>query len=192
MEIEIQLTNEPVAETISPPQFSLAGAWVEFRGIVRGEENGANISALEYEAYPEMAAREMQRLLQEISLKNPYLAVKVIHRLGIIPIGDTALYVGVAGRHRGEAIKLLVEFIDRIKQDVPVWKRRALPIEAKAGTMTASPGKIAIAATLTLDQGISEIHARCEPLPPMRVELDACVWPGIARNCLRDRRFAGF
>ena len=172
MEIEIQLTNEPVAETISPPQFGLAGAWVEFRGIVRGEENGDGISALEYEAYPEMAALEMRRLLQEISLKNPCLAVKVIHRLGIIPVGDTALYVGVAGRHRSEAIKLLVEFIDRLKQDVPVWKRRALPIDEKAGIMTAAPGKIAIAATLSLSQAISEIQARCEPLPPIRVALD--------------------
>lgn len=172
MEIEIQLTNEPVAETISPPQFGLAGAWVEFRGIVRGEENGASISALEYEAYPEMAAREMRRLLQEISLKNPCLAVKVIHRLGTIPVGDTALYVGVAGRHRGETIRLLVEFIDRLKQDVPVWKRQALPIDEKAGIMTAVPGKIAIAATLSLSQAISEIQARCEPLPPMKVALD--------------------
>ncbi len=102
-----------------------------------------------------MAAREMRRLLQEISLRNPCLAVKVIHRLGTIPVGDIALYVGVAGRHRGEAIKLLVEFIDRLKQDVPVWKRRALPIEAKTGTLTVSLGKIPIAATLALDEAIS-------------------------------------
>ena len=56
MEIEIQLTPEPIAEKISPPPSSGGhGAWLEFRGVVRGEENGGNISALEYEAYPEMA-----------------------------------------------------------------------------------------------------------------------------------------
>ena len=107
------------------------GAWLEFRGVVRDEENGQRISALEYEAYPEMAWREIRRLLEEISLRHPCLAAKVIHRVGIIPVGETAIYVGVAASHRGEAIALLAEFMDRLKQDVPIWKRRALPAVAQ-------------------------------------------------------------
>ena len=103
------------------------GAWLEFRGVVRGEENGQPISALEYEAYPEMAEREIRRLLQEMATQHPCLAAKVIHRVGVIPVGETAIYVGVASPHRGEAIALLAEFMDRLKQDVPIWKRRALP-----------------------------------------------------------------
>src|SRR5271169_6525884 len=127
MEIEIQLTNELIAGKISPPpQLDSTGAWIEFRGIVRDSENGGKISALEYEAYPEMAGREIRRLLEEISKKNPCLAAKVVHRVGIIPVGETAIYVGVASQHRAEAIALLGEFMDRLKQDVPIWKRRAL------------------------------------------------------------------
>src|SRR5271167_2362422 len=127
MEIEIQLTNAPIAEKISAPSHIGAhGAWIEFRGVVRDSENGGKISALEYEAYPEMAEREIRRLLQEISKKNPCLAAKVIHRVGIIPVGETAIYVGVASSHRAEAIALLGEFMDRLKQGVPVWKRRAV------------------------------------------------------------------
>src|SRR5271170_5247273 len=127
MEIEIQLTNEPIAEKISPPsQLDSTGAWLEFRGVVRDLENGVKISALEYEAYPEMAEREIRRLLEEISKKNPCLVAKVIHRIGIIPVGETAIYVGVAAKHRSEAIALLGEFMDRLKQDVPIWKRRAI------------------------------------------------------------------
>ena len=58
MEIEIQLTDQPIAEKIlSPGQPGAVGAWLEFRGVVRGEENDQTIRALEYEAYPEMAAR---------------------------------------------------------------------------------------------------------------------------------------
>ena len=57
----------------------------------------------------------------------PVCAAKVIHRVGVIPVGETAIYVGVASPHRGEAIALLAEFMDRLKQDVPIWKRRALP-----------------------------------------------------------------
>jgi molybdopterin synthase catalytic subunit len=125
MEIEIQLTNEPIAEKISPPQSGNVGAWLEFRGVVRGEENGRAIRTLEYEAYPEMAEREIRRLLQEISARHPCRAAKMIHRVGVIPVGETAIYVGVASPHRGEAIALLAEFMDRLKQDVPIWKRGA-------------------------------------------------------------------
>ena len=139
MEIEFQLTSEPIAEKISPPQVwpsakTAHGAWLEFRGVVRGEENDQTISALEYEAYPEMAGREVRRLLNEISARHPCLAAKVIHRVGIIPIGDTAIYVGVASRHRAEAIALLAEFMDRLKQDVPIWKRRTLAEFNSGGT----------------------------------------------------------
>jgi len=137
MEIEFQLTNEPIAKKIQPPQgwpSAKTGAWLEFRGVVRGEENGQAISALEYEAYPEMAGREVRRLLQEISARHPCLAARVIHRIGIIPVGETAIYVGVASPHRGEAIALLAEFMDRLKQDVPIWKRRALAEFASGGT----------------------------------------------------------
>src|SRR5664279_2315581 len=105
MEIEIQITSDPIAEKVSSPsRFGVAGAWLEFRGVVRGEENGQPIRALEYEAYPEMAAREIRRLLEEIAAKHPCLAAKVIHRVGIIPVGDAAIYVGVASPHREEAI----------------------------------------------------------------------------------------
>ena len=126
MEIEIQFTDRPIAETILPPgQPGAVGAWLEFRGVVRGEENGQTICALEYEAYPEMAGREIRRLLQDISERHPCRAAKVIHRVGVIPVGETAIYVGVVSPHRGEAIALLAEFMDRLKQDVPIWKRRA-------------------------------------------------------------------
>ena len=71
MEIEIQLTRRTdCGGHISAAALADApGAWLEFRGIVRGEEDGQAISALEYEAYPEMAVREIRRLL-EASAQN--------------------------------------------------------------------------------------------------------------------------
>jgi molybdopterin molybdotransferase len=176
MEIEIQLTSAPIAEKISAPaSLGAHGAWLEFRGVVRDEENGAKISALEYEAYPEMAEREIRRLLLEISTRHPCLAAKVIHRIGVIPVGETAIYVGLAGRHRGEAITLLAEFMDRLKQDVPIWKRRALPVRSSA---FRRPGP-AEAGTPTkmrsLDEAVAEISSRCQPLPPVRVSLEESI-----------------
>jgi len=142
MEIEIQLTVAPIAEKIFPPASAGAhGAWLEFRGVVRDEENGGKISALEYEAYPEMAEREIRRLLEDISAKHPCLAAKVIHRTGIISVGETAIYIGVAAKHRVEAIVLFGEFMDRLKKDVPIWKRRVLSANFAGDEVTSLKSK---------------------------------------------------
>jgi len=130
MEIEIQLTNALIAEHLPPPAVTGVGAWVEFRGVVRGEENGQPIAALEYEAYAPMAEREMRRLLVELAAQHPCLSARVIHRVGIVPAGEAAIYAGIAGRHRAEAFALLAQFMDRLKQDVPIWKQRAIALEA--------------------------------------------------------------
>ncbi len=127
MEIEIQLTNTPIAERLPAPATGVgAGAWVEFRGVVRGEENGVVIAALEYEAYSPMAETEMRRIIAALADDYPCLFVRIIHRVEIVPVGEAAIYVGVAARHRAAAFRLLAEFMNLLKQDVPIWKRRAL------------------------------------------------------------------
>jgi molybdopterin molybdotransferase len=180
MEIEIQLTNSPIAGKILPPTNGAEGAWLEFRGVVRGEENGESIAALEYEAYPEMAEREIHRLLETLAAKHPCLGARVIHRVGIIPVGETAIYVGVAGRHRAEAIALLAEFMDRLKQDVPIWKRRALPVETRSIELPFGsnviethnlPNRSSALQLRSLDEAIAEISSRCQTLPPVRISL---------------------
>ena len=201
MEIEIQLVHEPIPERISPvvvarasrppgkdqnltgetPVPLLTGAWLEFRGIVRGEENGQTISALEYEAYPEMAEREIRRILESLRTKHPCQAVKVIHRIGIIPVGETAIYVGVASAHRGEGIALLAEFMDRIKQDVPIWKRRGIPfkiVEDDVRSLSPSVRKSEppqVGSYKSLDEALAELRSRCQPLPAVRAPLDDAV-----------------
>jgi molybdopterin molybdotransferase len=173
MEIEIQLTDRPIAETIPPPaKHGAIGAWLEFRGVVRGEENGRAIRALEYEAYPEMAGREIRRLLEDIAARHPCHTAKVIHRVGVIPVGHTAIYVGVASPHRAEAIALLAEFMDRLKQDVPIWKRKARSAELLFGSnrnVINAPNRSS--ALRSLDEAISEIRSRCRPLPAVRAPL---------------------
>lgn len=127
MEVEIQLTNAPIAEQLSAPALCVgAGALVEFRGVVRGEENGGVIAALEYEAYSQMAETEIRRIIAELASRHPCLFARVIHRVGIVPVGEVAIYIGIAARHRTDAFALLAEFMNRLKQDVPIWKRRAL------------------------------------------------------------------
>lgn len=177
MEIEIQLTNQLIAEKISPTNSAgTQGAWLEFRGVVRAEENGHAISALEYEAYPEMAEREIRRILESLSTRHPCLAVKVIHRIGVIPTGETAIYAGVASSHRGEAIALLTEFMNLLKQDVPIWKARALPAiqsekrEAKKQPPSQSVEK-SKSKPLSYDEALEKIQSHSQPRPALRVPL---------------------
>jgi molybdopterin molybdotransferase len=178
MEIEIQLTPGPIAENISPPpSLGAVGAWLEFRGVVRKEENEQTISALEYEAYPDMAAREIRRILESLGVKFPCQAAKVIHRVGVIPVGETAIYVGVASPHRGEAIALLAEFMDQLKQDVPIWKRRALsinPIRDDMRSLTPAPKESEtphVVSCKSLDEALAEIRSHGQPLPAVRAPL---------------------
>ena len=177
MEIEIELTNNPIPQEIVPPVAGAHGAWLEFRGVVRGEENGKKISALEYEAYPEMAAREVRRLLEDISSRHPCLAAKIIHRVGTIPVGETAIYVGVASAHRAEAITLLSEFMDKLKQDVPIWKRRAVHFgEENVPKQSRPPAAPLVKGTApvpaSLDDALGRISAHCVPLPAVAMPLE--------------------
>jgi len=137
MEIEIQLTHERIPDSLPVPAGGSLGAWVEFRGLVRDEEDGRAIAALEYEAYSSMAISEMRRIAEELGLVHPCLVARIIHRVGAIPVGEAAIYVGIGSRHRAEAFALLSGFMDRLKQDVPIWKRRGLAaaeIEQKTET----------------------------------------------------------
>jgi len=177
MEIHLELTRTPITEALPPPAGSDLGAWVEFRGVVRGEENGQTIAALEYEAYSPMAEREMRHILEALAIGRHCLAARVIHRLGIVPVGEAAIYVGIAARHRAEAFALLGQFMDRLKQDVPIWKRRALTVVDHAGSVTppvprdAGQGSLDGRSAHSAAEVLALIASLCRPLETERVPL---------------------
>jgi molybdopterin synthase catalytic subunit len=123
MQLQVHIGPGPIAN----PQPSLVidmgiGALVEFTGVVRGEENGGTIGGLVYEAYQPMAEREITRIVTELAASRRVLGVRVVHRIGRVPVGEAAIYVAVVAKHRAEAFALLTGFMDRLKQDVPIWK----------------------------------------------------------------------
>lgn len=126
MEIEVSFTDQPISEA-RPALASGAGAMVEFRGVVRGVENGEPIAALIYDLYEPMAAKMIREIVGEIRRTQPCLRVEVIHRYGTIPVGETAIYLRVDSRHRGEGFRMLEEFMNRLKKDVPIWKTGSVP-----------------------------------------------------------------
>jgi molybdopterin synthase catalytic subunit len=128
VDIQIDITTGPIVPPQTGPDVShgRAGAVAQFTGIVRAKENHQAIVALEYEAYQPMAQNVMCRILEEIAQVHPCLHVHVLHRLGVIPVGEAAIHVTVTAGHRAEAFAILALFMDRLKQDVPIWKSRAI------------------------------------------------------------------
>lgn len=180
MKIEIQLTKEPIAgQCEMPAEFSGAGgAFVEFSGIVRDTENGQKITAIEYEAYSPMAENKLRQIVEELAELFPCLAARVVHRIGVIPAGETAIHVGIAGKHRGEAFALLTEFMNRLKLDVPIWKCRVLTETVPNAPVPSAPAKN----ILSVEGALAEIAARCRPLPGGRVPLSQCAGRTLLEN----------
>jgi len=100
-----------------------AGGIVCFIGAVRNHARGHSIESLEYEAYPEMAEREMEKIADEAAVKWPGTRVAIAHRIGRLVIGDAAVVIVAASAHRGEAFQACQFAIDTLKQTVPIWKR---------------------------------------------------------------------
>jgi molybdopterin synthase catalytic subunit len=123
--IDVELQEEPIAMEASYAADLLGsetGALVEFRGIVRALEQGQPIRALRFEAYNSMAEKTMLAIAGELAQSWTCQGVVVRHRLGLVSVGEAAIYVGVWAVHRQQAFGCLSAFMDRLKQDVPIWK----------------------------------------------------------------------
>ena len=123
MKIRVDITREPLQARGPTSTDGSTGAVVEFAGIVRGEEDGAPISALDYEAYEAMARSEMERIVRNLSAQYPCHTVAIVHRIGRVPVGEASIVVRIEAKHRAEAFGMLTNFMDRLKQDVPIWKK---------------------------------------------------------------------
>jgi molybdopterin synthase catalytic subunit len=99
------------------------GGIVTFVGAVRNHARGRAIRHLEYEAYPEMAEREMQKIADEAARRWPGARVSIGHRAGHLEVGDLAVVVAAAAPHRDEAFAACRFAIDTLKQTVPIWKK---------------------------------------------------------------------
>ncbi|MEM7413367.1 MAG: molybdenum cofactor biosynthesis protein MoaE [Myxococcota bacterium] len=99
------------------------GGIVTFVGAVRDHARGRSIRHLEYEAYPEMAVREMQKISDAAAERWPGTRVSIGHRAGHLEVGDIAVVIAAAAPHRAEAFDACRFAIDTLKQTVPIWKK---------------------------------------------------------------------
>jgi len=137
----IALTDQPIeprrAELLHSASCEGAGAIVTFEGIVRGESRGKRVTHLFYEAFPEMALPEMEKIAAETRKRWPLQALVLVHRTGKVEAGETSVLIAVTSDHRAEAFDACRFIIDSVKTTVPIWKREhyedgAVWIEAHA------------------------------------------------------------
>mgnify|MGYP000957840292 CR=1 FL=1 len=98
------------------------GAVVLFTGQVRNHDGGRAVTRLEYSAHPG-AEKFLAAICAEVSASSG-LPVAAVHRVGDLAIGDVAIIVAVAAAHRAEAFATCAELVERIKHEVPIWKRQ--------------------------------------------------------------------
>jgi molybdopterin converting factor subunit 1 len=99
------------------------GAIVMFDGVVRNNSRGRKTLYLDYEAYEEMALKQMEELVTEALRKFPVRDARIVHRLGRIEIGESSVFIAVASAHRAAAFDACRWLIDTLKKTVPIWKK---------------------------------------------------------------------
>lgn len=117
---ELPLDEAEVVARVAGPD---AGGVVSFVGNVRNHARGRSIQYLEYEAYPEMAELEMEKIVAQAAEKWPGSRVAIAHRTGHLEIGEAAVVVVAVAPHRGEAFEACRFAIDTLKVTVPIWKK---------------------------------------------------------------------
>jgi len=145
------LSAEPisVAQAIAAVESDTAGAVVSFSGVVRNHDGGKPVERLSYSAHP-TAHQVMADVVAQLAAEHAGHAVGTdavgtdavgtdavgtaaggepvriwaAHRVGMLEIGDPALVCAVSASHRGQAFEVCSELVDRIKEQVPIWKEQ--------------------------------------------------------------------
>ncbi len=110
-------------EAIRAVQGPDRGAIATFMGVARDHHAGRSVLRLEYHAYTEMAERVMRRIGREVEERFGTPHVAILHRTGLLAIGEASVIIAVAAPHRREALAGCAHAIERLKALVPIWKK---------------------------------------------------------------------
>lgn len=121
---EKPLVVEKVLASVSSPK---AGAVNLFLGTVRQFTGSNQVIQLEYEAYDAMAVKEIEKIVETSKSLWPVQQASVIHRKGILQVGEVAVAIAVSCPHRQASFEACQYIIDKIKETVPIWKKEIYP-----------------------------------------------------------------
>ena len=143
-----RIDTPTILEPLKQPE---DGAAVVFEGIVRNHSRGRRTLFLEYEAYEEMALKQLEDLAKQACARFEISNARIIHRLGHLEIGETSVLIVVASAHRAAAFEACRWLIDVLKKTVPIWKKEhfadgavwadgePFPEQLTAGTISKMP-----------------------------------------------------
>lgn len=120
----VAIVQEPIdtAALLAEIKAGEDGAVCVFDGVVRNNTRGRPTLHLDYEAYEEMALKQMRELRAEAVARFGVREVALVHRLGRLQVGETSVLIAVASAHRGAAFEACRWVIDTLKKTVPIWK----------------------------------------------------------------------
>jgi molybdopterin synthase catalytic subunit len=131
------LNVQELIDFVTDPE---AGAITTFIGTTRNNNEGRKVIALDYEAYPEMAEKELARLGEEAKNKWPICRMAIVHRLGPVQITEPSVMIAVSAAHREAAFAACRFAIEEIKRTVPIWKKEVYEGgEIWIGTQSGQP-----------------------------------------------------
>ena len=137
-----RVTDKPIdlhelVDCVTDPE---AGAIATFIGTTRNNNQGRKVIALDYEAYPEMAEKELARLGEEAKKKWQICRMAIVHRIGPVQITEPSVIIAVSAAHRDAAIAACRFAIEEIKKTVPIWKKEVYEGgEIWIGTQSGQP-----------------------------------------------------
>ncbi len=116
--------QELIEEVKRGPQARRIGCILTFTGVVRGvAKDGSKVLRLEYEAYPEAAEAKLKEIAEDLKRIPGVVDVRIHHFVGSLEVGEEIVHIVVAAEHREEGFKALREAIERLKAEVPIWKK---------------------------------------------------------------------
>ena len=110
----------PLLAAVADPA---CGAQAVFLGTVRNHNDGRQVVAIDYSAYPTMAERVLQRIVHELERATPDLRVVLRHRIGELAVGEAAIAIVAASPRRDGALGAIRAALERVKAEAPIWKR---------------------------------------------------------------------
>ena len=124
----IRVSAEPLSvdEALASVADPGAGGTCVFVGTVRDHSDAGDVTGLRYEAWNELAVKRLEELADEMLEKWPLRKVAILHRTGDLAIGEASVVIACSAPHRADAFDACRHGIERLKQDVPIWKKEAL------------------------------------------------------------------
>lgn len=124
----VRVTADPlsVEEALDAVADPGAGGTCVFVGTVRDRSKAGEVTGLRYEAWEELALARLGRLAEELAERWPVRRVAILHRTGDLAVGETSVVVACSAPHRADAFDACRHGIERLKEDLPVWKKEAL------------------------------------------------------------------